>query len=216
MHGHRIKRHHFRPACGEVIDQHQRRCLAHVVGVGLERQPPQRDGFAGEIFAKLLDDFFCQHMFLRMVDTLHRVEQFHLDPGNLAGALQGLHILRKTRAAVAQARIQKMITNARIGTHALAHRLNVRAEFFGKPRQLIHEGNARGEHGVGGVFGELGRAHVHDHQPVVAALERRIQFAQGLDGLDILGATVVADANHNAVRPHEVLHRRALFQEFGI
>jgi hypothetical protein len=37
-------------------------------------------------------------------------------------------------------------------------------------RELVHEADARGQHRVGGVLGELGAAHVH-HDSVVVALK---------------------------------------------
>ena len=63
---------------------------------------------------------------------------------------------------------------------------------------------------VGGVLGELGRAHVHDEQPLVIALERRIQRAHQL------GRALVVAADDDAVRAHEVLDRRAFLEELGV
>ena len=51
------------------------------------------------------------------------------------------------------------ILSARIGADALAHHFDVGAHPLGHPRQLVHETDARGQHGVGRVLGELGAAH---------------------------------------------------------
>jgi hypothetical protein len=41
---------------------------------------------------------------------------------------------------------------------------------LGEQRQLVHERDARGEHRIGRVLGELGRADVHHLQALVVAL----------------------------------------------
>ena len=38
-------------------------------------------------------------------------------------------------------------------TYALAHLLNVGAQLLGQVGQLVHEGDAGGQHGIGGIFG---------------------------------------------------------------
>ena len=48
----------------------------------------------------------------------------------------------------------------------------------GEVGELVHERDARREHRVGRVLGELGRAHVHHQQALVVALERRVERAQ--------------------------------------
>ena len=66
-------------------------------------------------------------------------------------------------------------------------------------RQLVHERDARREHRVGRVLGELGRAHVHHQQALVVALERRVQLAHAARV-----ASLVVGADDDAVGPHEV------------
>ena len=80
----------------------------------------------------------------------------------------------------------------------------------GEVGELVHERDARGEHRVGGVLGELGRAHVHHQQALVVALERRVDGAHRGDRALVVGA------DHDAVGPHEVLDRRAFLQELRI
>ena len=93
------------------------------------------------------------------------------------GALQRLHVLREARAAVAGAGIEEVVADARIGADALAHRARCRRRArSARLRELVHERDARGEHRVGRVLGELGRAHVHHQQPLVVALERRVEL----------------------------------------
>ncbi|TND01997.1 MAG: hypothetical protein FD118_2027, partial [Rhodocyclaceae bacterium] len=68
----------------QVGNQHQARRFAHVVGIGLEGQPPQGEGFAAEVLAEARDDLLCQHALLRVVGRLDRLQ--HLQ--RLAGILR--------------------------------------------------------------------------------------------------------------------------------
>jgi hypothetical protein len=80
----------------------------------------------------------------------------------------------------------------------------------GEIGELVHERDARREHRVGRVLGELGRTHVHHQEALVVAHERSVQRAQRLD------RAVVARADDDAIRPHEVLDRRAFLEELGV
>ena len=73
-HRHRIVGDDRRAARGERRDDHARRRLAHVVGVGLEREAPQRERAAGEVGAEPRDDLVDQPQLLRVVDRLDGVE----------------------------------------------------------------------------------------------------------------------------------------------
>jgi hypothetical protein len=75
---------------------------------------------------------------------------------------------------------------------------------------VVHERDARGEIGVGGVFGELGRTRVHDEDAVVGPDERRIQSAQRLH------CARVGAADDHAVRFHEVVDGIPLLEELGV
>ncbi len=101
-----------------------------------------------------------------------------------------------------------------VGNHiaagGFAHGLGASAQLLGQVGQLVHEADARGRHGVGGVLGEFGTANVHDDQAVVAALNRGVEVAH-----DELGLRVIT-AHHNAVGAHEVINGRTFFQKFGV
>jgi hypothetical protein len=149
-------------------------------------------------------------MFLHIVGLFHRIQ----DPGGNAvfhgGTAQGLHILGETGATIAASCIQKMIANAGVGADALAHLFDVGAKFFRQHRQLVHERDARRQHGIGSILGELRRADIHDDQSLAIALERGIQCAQQLGGLFVVGA------HNDPVGLHEIIHRRAFLEELGI
>src|SRR5260370_1447381 len=66
----------------------------------------------------------------------------------VSGADECLHVLRKARAAVPRTRIDEAVTDTRVGTDAQAHLLYVSAQALGNVRQLVHEADLGGEHGV--------------------------------------------------------------------
>src|SRR3546814_3687749 len=96
----------------------------------------------------------------------------------VAGLHQRLDILRETRAAIATTRVEKLEADARIGADAAPHAFDIRTDFFGQQRQLVHEADAGREHGVGRIFGELGGLDVRseEHTPELQSL-MRISYA---------------------------------------
>ena len=81
---------------------------------------------------------------------------------------------------------------------------------LGEVRELVHEADLGGEHRVGGVLGQLRRAHVHDDHPVAVARERLVKRPHHSAARGLVGA------DDHAIGFHEVLDRRALLQEFGV
>src|SRR6202007_753881 len=128
----------------------------------------------------------------------------------VGAALQRLHVFRKARAAEAGAGVKELVADARVRADAAAHFLDVGADRFRQVRHLVHERDAGGEHRVGGVLGELGRAHAHHDDALAVALERRIELAQQHDG-----ARVVRP-DDDPVRALEVLRRPARLEEFRV
>ena len=61
---------------------------------------------------------------------------------------------------------------------ALAHKLNIGAHRLCDIRDFINKADFGRQHGVGGIFGELGTAWVHEHHFVVVAIERLIHAAE--------------------------------------
>ena len=103
-----------------------------------------------------------------------------------------------------------MVADTGVRADAQSDLLNVGAQLFGHVRQLVHEADFGGQHGVGGVLGEFGGTDVHGHQSVAVAVEWRIQGSEKLGGAGVVGP------DHDAVRLHEVLYRGAFFQKFRI
>ncbi len=210
VHGHRVIGAHLGAAAREFGDGRQAGRFAHVIGVGLEGQAPQGDLAAAQVFAKARHQLFSQAELLRVVRGLGGLDDAHRQAVLGRGVDQRLHVLRKARAAIARARVQEVIADARVRANAAAHLFNVGAQHFGQVRHFVHERNARGQHGIGGVLGQFGRAHVHHHQAVVGALEGFIDAAHDADRV------VVVRADDHAVRTHEVVDGRAFLQEFRI
>ena len=88
--------------------------------------------------------------------------------------------------------------------------LDVGAHALGEVGHLVHEADLGGQHGVGRVLGQLGRAHVHHDHAVAVADERVVQRLEQLGGARVVGA------DDDAVRLHEVVDRRAFLQELGV
>jgi hypothetical protein len=109
----------------------------------------------------------------------------------------------------------KRVADARVGADALAHELDVGADFVGQVGDLVHEADARGQHRVGGVFGEFGAPDVHDAGALVVAVEGQVELAHEGQRALALGRGGV-HAEHDAVGAHEVVDRGALLQEFGV
>ncbi len=210
----RIVRAHRRAARQQRGDQTPARRLAHVVGIRLERQPPDREAAPAQIRAMDRLDLVEQHVLLRVVDRLDRFQDAQRVAVLARGADQRLHVLREARAAVADPGVQEVIADPRIGTDAAPHRLDVRADAIREVRHLVHERDAGREHRVRRVLRELRRTHVHVDGALVVAVERRVQLLHLLGGQR--AGFVGVDADDDAVRPHEVLDRRPFLEELGI
>ena len=149
-------------------------------------------------------------MFLRLVHLLDGGDQLQWLTRLRRDTLQCLHVLWEAGAAEAGARVQELVADARIGADAAAHLLDVGAERLGQVGHFVHEGDARGEHRVGGVLGELGRAHAHHDDALAVPLERRVEAPQHGDG------PLIVRADDDAVGAHEVLDRGAFLEEFRV
>ena len=144
---------------------------------GLNASPHSAKRWPLSVSPKRAVSFSHQALLLRFVDLLHGVQDARAAcPCWSRGALQRLHVLGKAGAAIAAPGVEEVVADARIGADAAAHLLDVGAELLGQVGELVHERDARREHGVGRVLGQLGRAHVHHQHALVVALERRIEL----------------------------------------
>ena len=103
-----------------------------------------------------------------------------------------------------------MAADAGVTTNAKPHLLDISAHLLRQQCHLVHKADARGQHGIGHILGEFGAAHIHHHQPVAVAQERRIQGPHQQSRL-----VVVATYDH-PVRPHEVVNCHTLLEELRV
>ena len=85
----------------------------------------------------------------------------------------------------------------------MAHELDIRPDTLGNIRHLVHEADFGREHRIRGILGQLGRTHIHQHNALVIAIERRVQR------LHLLDRARAVRADHNAIGAQAVLDRIA-------
>ena len=113
----------------ELARHHERRRLAHVVGLRLERQPPEGEPLALQVLAEdvlhLLDeDAASASSFTRSAASTISIGT----PCCRPRVQERLRVLREARAAVAAARVEERRADARVGPDALPDLLDVDAE----------------------------------------------------------------------------------------
>ena len=201
--GDRVVGAHARAGALQPRRQHERRRLAHVVGVRLEREPEQRDLLADER-AEVLLQLRDHAPLLQLVDLDHGVEQLEVVARVAGELLQRGDILREAGTAEADPRLQELGADAVVQAHAAGHLDDVRAGLLADVRDLVDERDLRREERVRGELDHLRRLHVGAHD------RRRQRRVERLDGV---AGPVVVVADHDAVGRHEVLDRRALLEE---
>src|SRR6185369_650742 len=86
---HRVMGGEGRALAEETFEHHQRRSLAHIVGAGLEGEPPDGEVLPGEV-AVVLGGLLEEEPLLALVGALDRTEQIELDPEVARGGDQRL------------------------------------------------------------------------------------------------------------------------------
>ena len=206
----RVHDAHLCPAPDQRGHDGQRRCIAHVIGVGLEGDAKHRDRLAVEaVIAEIAQ--FLDHPALDRV--VHLDDGFHDALGGreiLPDPGQRLRILRETRPAIAGARMQELVADPAIQPDALRHFLDVRADLFAQRRDLVDEGDLGRKKRVGGVFDHLGAFQIGGHDREITQEQRAVNLGHHL------GRAVVLHAHHHAVGAHEIVDRGAFAQKFGV
>ena len=132
--------------------------VAHVVGVGLERQPQHRHRPPARVPAHRPDHLAPHRPLARIVHLHHRLD----DPQ------RRLIVLRRLQAAPAcpwestsrhspAPHGGTSTADAVVQTDPARHLLHVRAHDLAQVRQLVDEGDLRRQERIRGIFGELGR-----------------------------------------------------------
>src|SRR6188474_3411983 len=130
---------HSRAGRPQRVHQRAARRLAHVVGIGLEREPPERKCSTGKLAMKVAVDLLEQHALLTLVHGLDRGEQTRVEAVLACAVYQRLDVLRKAGTAVACPRVDEAVADARIRTDAEPDLLDVSADPLGDVRHLVHE-----------------------------------------------------------------------------
>ena len=201
---------HFGTRFKQRFDEVNARRFAHVVGAGFEGQSPDGDGFAFEVVAQFGAQFLVEAVFLVAVAGFDGVQDVRFVACAFGHADQCAHVFGEAGAAIARAGVDKARADARVAADAKTDVFDVHAEVFADARDFVHEGDAGGKHGVGGVFGHFGIAHVHGDEARALCGER------GVERLHLCVRGFVVGADDDAVGVHEVLDGNAFFEEFGV
>ena len=165
--GDRVSGRHARAGGEQVLDEDQRRRLAHVIGTGFEGQPPYGDLATVKVAAKMFEQALGQVVFLLLIDRLHRGQNSQARARLLGGVEHCAQILGKAASPEPRPGVEELVADARVRAKSLAHQLDVGTHCIAQACQLVHERDARRQHGIGGILGQLGRAAIH-HQDAIA------------------------------------------------
>lgn len=210
VHGDGVVGLHRGAGMEQLVDEHERGGLAHVVGLGLERKAPEGDGLAAQVTLVMAAELVEEDFFLPLVDRLHGLEHLQVVSRFLCRLHQRLHVFGETAAAVSATGIEELGADARIAADAAAHHVHVGAHQLAEVGDVVHEADAGGQHGVGGILDHLGRGDVGEDHPVVVEHERLVEPRHQLP------CTVGLHAHHHPVGAHEIVHRVAFLQELGV
>jgi hypothetical protein len=91
---------------------------------------------------------------------------------------QCLRVFGKARAAVAWPWRQKLIADSAIKSHATGNIKHIATKAITQQRQVVDEGNLKGQKGIRGVLDELCRFYSRRHQGDAALDKRSIEIAE--------------------------------------
>ena len=154
--------------------------------------------------------FLDYDLFLSFVDRFDRFDHSHRIAVFAGGTGQGLDIFREAGAAVSAARIEEFRTDAGVCADTFPYHIDIRSYQIAQVGDVVHEGDACSQHGIGRVFGHLGRGNVHEVEPVVVHLERTVKPFHDLF------CPVALYADDHTIGRHEVLDRCAFLEKFGV
>ena len=169
----------------QLVNHHQSRGFTHVVGLWLEGEAKDGNGLALKGIANPhlsgsglqirfndldtiidiaygTDNLVVDDALLLLVDTLHSFDDFHVITVLQAGMHQCLYVFGEAAAAIAAASIEELGADTGVGADALANAVDIGADALTEVGNVVHERDAGSEHGIGGIFGHLGRGDVHE------------------------------------------------------
>ena len=210
VHSDRVVDLHTAARLQEALDEHEGRSLAHVVGLGLEGQPPEGHYTPLEVAVEVPQELLEEDTLLPLVHPIHRLEHLHGVACALGRLDERLDVLREARATVAAAWVEELAPDARIAADAAAHHVDIRPDEFAEVGDIVHEGDTCSEHGIGGVLDHLGRSDVGEDDTLALQEEGLVEAAH-----DLLHARALGTDDH-AIGRHEVADGSPFLEEFGV
>ena len=199
---------HVRACRQQFLDHHQRGRFAHVVGARLERQSPDGESAAGDIFAEILLDPIDQHALLLVINSVSRFEEAEVE------------VLHRPHYESAPARLSES-TNRRSRRQetGIAFRS---ADPIPMPRRtsLISAPTASHRFAIW-LINEIRIASIALEAYLVSSADRGCITSKGLsvrrnERMDLAQnrrRLLAGRTDHDAVGTHEVFNRRSFFEE---
>ena len=142
-----------------------------------------------------------------MVDFFDFLKEREGNSEVLADGDEGGDVFRKAGAAVADAGVEEIAANALVRANAVGDFFDIRAAGFADAGDGVDVGNLKGQKGIRRVLDEFGRVDVRNEN---RSHERLVDFLHHRNG------TLAVAADDDAVGLHEVRHRAAFPEKFGI
>ncbi len=208
----RIGGDHLRAEALEVHRHVERRRVAHVVGVGLERHAQHGDPLAVDRTAERRDGEVDDALALAHVDRVHLAEERErvAAPELLGARGERADVLRQAAAAEADAGVQEAAADAGVVSDGVGEGRDVGTGRVGDLRHRVDEADLRGEERVRRRLHELGGGVVGDD-----AGGSRLD-GRAIDAIEHGCRVLVCDPVHQPVGLQRVLHREPLAQELGV
>ena len=200
---------HLRPELEEPAREGERRRLADVVGLRLERKPQDGHPRARELahlVAKALDD----GLHGLVVDPGDLGEHRERVAETLGEAFERGDVLREAVAPVAETSAQEGRTDPRVRPHDVGHGIDVGAHELADAGEGVGVGDLEREEGVGGVLGQLGGRDVGLDQADAAVEQRRVQAPHRVEPTRVVGP------DQESVGLEGIVNAGPLAEELGV
>jgi len=190
----------------EAIDEFDGDGVADVIGIGFEGEAPDGDFFVfedPESFAEFGDEAF-EHVF---VDAFDFFEEFEGGTELATDGDEGFDVFGEAGAAVAEAGVEEIATDAFIHADAIGDHFDIGAAGFADGGDGIDVANFEGEEGIGGVFDEFGAIDIGDKDGSFEGL---------VDLFHEIGGALAGRADDDPIWVHEIGNGGAFAKKLGI
>src|ERR1043165_6314005 len=172
---------HERSSLLQSVDERDRRRIAHVVGLGLERQPENRDGLAIQLTAERGGDFVDHALLDRLVHAQHCFDELELVAVLLGDISERGGVFREARAAEAGAGLQEFGPDTAVEADAACDILHVSADELAELGHFVDERDLRRQKPVRGVLDHLRYLDVRDDERDFERVQRRVDLLHQVD-----------------------------------